>query len=717
MDDRAMKFVITETQELDGGQQQVWEAVKTSFSDRDCIVYWRYPLFSKVGEQRKEPDIVIVDREWGIVAIEICAAAIAQITQINEAGDWEFSADFPFSGQPYPLAEHHLRAIIGLCDRDPSLWRKVTGRALIVLPSIPEAQWQERGFHQHPHSPPILFQDRFDTLPDLIKHLDPLVPGEGLNDEQWTKLLIAVSGTSILKKSSQPRIASSNKNRAAVVELLREHLYELDLKQEHIGKEIAPGVQRIRGIAGSGKTVLLCQKAAHMHLKHPDWDIALVFFTRSLYDQIISLIDRWVRRFSNGELSYDPQTNPKLRVLHAWGASNRPGLYSTLCKTLNVRRKTVNDTTHKQPTRSLAEFCKWLLEEREIEPVFDAILIDEGQDLVTNNDLKYLDKQAIYWLAYQALRPVDREHPEQRRLVWAYDEAQSLDSLQIPTAKELFGEEFGDLLSKGNYPGGIKKSEVMRRCYRTPGTILMAAHAIGMGLLRPQGMLAGITQKDGWEKLGYEVTGSFQKVGQKIVISRPQENSPNCIEELWEEPVFEFTAYDSRSQELEALAQKISSNIGDDGLKPSREILVVVLGASEEAVELETKVAQFLIDRGLKVYVPTALELDRINPKHPDNDPDRFWMEGGVTVSRISRAKGNEADLVYVVGCDRVARTESDLALRNQLFVALTRSRGWVNLSGVGNYPLYEEINQVLAMGSTITFTYQRPLQRDLDRD
>jgi superfamily I DNA and RNA helicase len=45
------------------------------------------------------------------------------------------------------------------------------------------------------------------------------------------------------------------------------------------------------------------------------------------------------------------------------------------------------------------------------------------------------------------------------------------------------------------YSGGIKRSEVMRRCYRTPGQILTAAHAMGMGLLRPEGMLTGITNK------------------------------------------------------------------------------------------------------------------------------------------------------------------------------------------------------------------------------
>ena len=114
-----------------------------------------------------------------------------------------------------------------------------------------------------------------------------------------------------------------------------------------------------------------------MHLKHPDWDIALVFFTRSLYELMISLLDQWIRRFSGGELHYDPQTNQKLRVFHAWGAKDQPGLYGTICEYHGKRRGTPSDTNERQPNRGLIDLSKQLLEEIEIEPMFDAILIDE----------------------------------------------------------------------------------------------------------------------------------------------------------------------------------------------------------------------------------------------------------------------------------------------------------------------------------------------------
>ncbi len=720
IEEQGSKFIITESLKAD--EQRVWDNIKIAFTERNCIAYWRYPIFSQVGEVRKEPDILIADREFGLVVVEVLPVTIDQIIAIND-GNWQLQLD-SVQANPHQLAEHQLRALIAYTDRESAIWRKVTGRAIVALPHITQEQWQERGFHELPNSQNIIFQHQINfaspdgaSLHERISQIPPIVPGEYLEDKDWELLLSVISGTSVLRKP-QRTIIKEGKSRSNIINSLREKLYDIDLEQEHIGKEIPQGMQRIRGIAGSGKTVLLCQKAAHMHLKHPDWDIALVFFSRSLYDQMIGLVDKWMRRFSGGELQYDPKTNTKLRVLHAWGAKEQPGLYSTICSRIGKRPWNVADATQKQPQQALAQLCKRLQEEVKIEPMFDAILIDEGQDLVTDANLKFGDKQPIYWLAYQALRPVSAEQPHEKRLIWAYDEAQSLDNLIVPTAKEVFGSELSDILSKQpQYPGGIKRSHIMRSCYRTPGQILAVAHAIGMGLLRPEGMLSGITNKKDWEKIGYEVEGDFRKVGQEITIHRPAKYSPNPIPEIWGEPVVEFEIHTSRQDELTALAEKILHNIVHDGLNPSRDILVLILGTAIEARDLEVQVAEFLMQQGIDIYIPSAPQSNTLTFAWQDSQPNRFWCDGSVTVSRLPRAKGNEADMVYVVGLDNIARNESDIALRNQLFVAMTRSKGWLNLSGVGNYPMHEEVHQAIASCDTFKFIYNRPPKRDISED
>lgn len=682
---------------------KVWSSFKQAFSRRDCLGYWRYPLFAKVGEIRKEPDILICAQELGIVVIEIAPITIEKIARI---GDY------------INIANRQLQALLGNCDREPSLFRKITGRALVAVPFIREEEAQQAGFNLNEYST-IIWRNHLE-IAELFDHIylaNPLVNGEELSQEQWEALLGVIAGTPVLKKSSAPSFIPPQKSRATVLNSLQEKLYELDIKQEEVAKQIPPGVQRIRGIAGSGKTVFLCQKAANMHLKHPDWDIALVFFTRSLYEQIETLLDRWLRRFSNGDVwykerdKYNPNIKNKIKVLHAWGGQGKPGFYSTLCSELKIKPLTASDTQNVKPTEKLALACKQLLAEEDIPQIFDAVLIDEGQDLITDDELKYYDdetgeyKQAIYWLAYQSLRPVDSQNPEEKRLIWAYDEAQNLDNLKIPSAKELFGESLSNLVT-GKHPGDIPKSLVMYRCYRTPAPILTAAHAMGMGLLRPEGMVAGITDTKTWNTLGYEVTGDFRKIGLEIILHRPPSNSPNPLPNLWHEPLLEFQTYNNRQEELQGLLERIKYNLNEDGFKASQDILVIVLASA-----LEKEVAQFMLEQGVKIYLPSAGKLNQINPQYGDlgYDPDRFWYEGGVTISRVQRAKGNEANIVYVVGLDEIAQNESDPLFRNRLFVALTRTRGWAYLSGIGNYPLYDEMRKVIASGDTFSFNFNRP--------
>lgn len=711
--DQGRKFITTEPLNKNGekAEQQVWDAVRSTFSSRDCIAYWRYPIFFNTGETRKEPDILIADFELGLTVIEVKSITIDQVSAIN-GHQWQFQNFYQSQGNPYQQAENQLFSILGYCDREPGIRRQVYGRALVALPLITEKEWQQKGLDRLPSCPPILFKNDLGDVSLLrrIQHTSLLMTGKALDHEQWELLLGVLAGTPVYRKPTYTTI-TLEKTRSSVVGALREKLYDLDLQQEHIGKEIPPGPQRIRGIAGSGKTVLLCQKAAHMHLKHPDWNIALVFFTRSLYSQIIEQVDKWLRHFSGGDVQYDSNTS-KLRVLHAWGAKDQAGLYGEICKAHNVRRLTPSNSDRKKPNEALADVCRTLLETVEINPIFDAILIDEGQDLVVDDDLKIEGKQPFYWMAYQALHPVDPTQSEQRRLIWAYDEAQSLDNLKIPQAKELLGEQLTSLV-KGAHAGGIKKSEIMHRSYRTPGSILTSAHAIGMGLLRPDGMLSGLTTQKDWNAIGYKVTGKFIP-GQQVTIHRPPENSPNLIPYLWGEPVLEFQTYNSRQEELSALAANIDNNLKNDGLQPSRNILVVVLGSTFEAMQLENHVASFLMQQGLDIFIPSALTVNVLKPKYPNIDPNRFWCEGAVTVSRIHRAKGNEADVVYVVGFDQVAKDESNITLRNQVFTALTRSRGWATLSGIGHYPMYEEMSQVMGSGDTFSFVFKRSPKRDL---
>ena len=740
------KFIATEPLFLAGerAESQVWTGISQSFVQRDCIAYWRYPIFSKLGRFRKEPDILIVDAEWGLIIIEVKSITIEQILGIR-GHCWELQESYTTQANPYQQAENQLYALLEYCNLEEILRRAVPGRVLVALPRILESEWQYRGFDLLPSCPPILFREDLITesgetgeklsLIERIKTAPLLAKGGELSPEQWRVLKAVISGTPLFRTPTR-RFFLSPKDylepsltRSAVLETVRKRISELDLQQEQIAKVIPPGPQRIRGVAGSGKTVLLCQKAVQMHLKYPEWDIALVFFSRSLYEPILQQVDQYLRRFSCNQISYDSQ-NSKLKVLHAWGAKDQQGFYRTICQSAGIWSQSLQQTTRLKANESLAEACLHLLKSAIIPAIFDAVLIDEGQDFMVEDDLKFEGKQPFYWMAYQALRPVTvadgniGEIP-QKRLIWAYDEIQSLDSLKIPTASELFGDKLGQLVT-GEYSNGIQKTEIMSRCYRVPWEILTAAHGLGLGLLRSQGLLTGTVWTEDWEMLGYEVILSNPKLKEKslvnayltteetITLKRSEENSLNPMAQLWKQPLIEFEAYHSRSDELIDLSDRLIYNLKIDGLRPSREILIIVLGIGWEAIQLQTYIANFLIQQGIDIFIPGTSDCNILKPSYNNAHGNQFWCEGGVTISRIHRAKGQGADMVYIVGLEQVAIAENNLNFRNQLFVAMTRSRGWLRLSGLGSYPFYEEVSQVIKSGNTFTFPRLFSPQRDI---
>lgn len=706
----------------ESGEKKVWDSIKQAYRDKDkmgeCLAYWRYPLFTNIGQTRKEPDILIADKDKGIIIIEVKSITINQLVAVN-GHLWEYKNFYEKTGNPYQQAENQLFALLANFDREATLRRKIEGKVLIALPNISEEEWISHGFDRLPSVPPIIFNNDFGraTLLSKIENTINVQKGEKINDDRWKMILSILSGSPLHRK--EVTVAQSDSTtRLGVINSLNEKLSEMDVQQENIGKTIPHGPQRIRGIAGSGKSVLLCQKAAHMHLKHPDWDIALVFYSRSLYEEVVNQVDKWLRHFSNGDVCYNEQVSRKLKILHSWGGKNRQGFYSYICDTHGVKKLTVKDTKEQGITGmgdSLGYICtKFLINVSKIIPLFDAILIDEGQDLMVSDAYKFEDKQPFYWLAYQVLRPVDESDTTNRRLIWAYDESQSLDNLIIPTARELFGNapEFKQFVS-GIHKGGIKKSEIMHRCYRTPGPILTAAHAIGMGLLRQDGMLRGITNKDDWRNIGYEVLEGNFRQGEKIVLKRPAKNSPNLVPTIWKKSVLEFKTYKSRDEELQALVTDIRNNLQNDYLKASKNILIIILGNAWEASALQKEVAKVLMQNQISIYIPAESGKNILQTTNwRDKKPDQFWEDEAITISLVPRAKGNEAHMVYVLGADLVASNEANIQLRNQLFVGLTRSKGWAKLSGIGHYDMYDEINNVINSRDTFEFIFKRaPLQ------
>lgn len=467
-------------------------------------------------------------------------------------------------------------------------------------------------------------------------------------------------------------------NPVRVIQNLEARLKYLDEKQQKVAFEIPDGPQRIRGLAGTGKTVLFAKRIAKMHAVHPDWRIAFVFFTRALYDQMLELIALYYREMT-GE---DPDWL-KVQVLHAWGAQDRNGFYRILAQKSGQRPKSLYDakreiTNNSSPGQAFEYVCNCLERDvSELPVLFDAVLIDEGQDL----------PPSFYRLAYRTLS-------KPKRLYWAYDEAQGIGSLIVPRPNEIFGlgPDGGRLVDiQGIYPGGISKAHNLNHCYRTPRQLLMVAHAVNMGLLREGGALQGVTKKKEWEELGYRIVeGSFanQNLGELVTITRDDTCSPHSIDEenfhLREALGSPFTiqAFTTEADEQEWIAEQIANDL-ELGFEPRDLMITGPCGDHEKPYHKALQAT--LQNHGVESIIAGE-----------DTSPDIFRRDGCVTIAPIFRAKGNEAWKVYACRFQYAIqplswKQEREIHKRNEAFVALTRARVWCVVTGM-EAPIFDEL-------------------------
>jgi superfamily I DNA and RNA helicase len=293
--------------------------------------------------------------------------------------------------------------------------------------------------------------------------------------------------------------------------------FKQDKAQRQISLQLPEGPQRIRGLAGTGKTVVLSLKSALTHFRYPEYKILFLFNTQSLYNQIEKLISDYYIP----EAQAVPNFN-KLEILHAWGGKGKSGLYYNLCQKYGITPLTWSDV--RGHNDGVEVIYNHLLEKigEKLQEEYDLVLIDEAQDF----------PKPLFEVVYKITK-------NPKRIVWAYDEFQSLKELKIREPEELFGlDKTGtpnikndDL--KGVYAGGIKKDFILPNCYRNPRMTLMMAHAIALGLYSERGLVDSIDSVSDWASLGYEVHKPKKTIIEEndyVEIERPASHSQNKLE-------------------------------------------------------------------------------------------------------------------------------------------------------------------------------------------
>lgn len=507
----------------------------------------------------------------------------------------------------------------------------------------------------------------------LTAALSPVADADK-NADFYVHLIAVVQAVTKLATQRKRHVVKSD-SRGAKLKAIEASIANLDSRQSRAVIETVDGPQRLRGLAGSGKTVILALKAAYLHSRYPEWDIAVTFNTRSLKEQFIEL----VTKFTIEQKSEDPDWE-KIKIIQSWGSHSSPGIYYEFClangiEPLDFRTAKSQSMKHLTPLGYVSLKALNQLKDKNVAatPLYDAILIDEAQDL----------SQAFLKLCYAFLKPP-------KRLIWAYDELQNLSMVMMKTPHQLFG------INLSNESGSAQQDIILDRCYRNSRPVLVAAHGLGFGTARSDGLVQMFDDPSLWEEIGYEVESGELSAGSEVVLSRPTITSPPFLEAHSPlDDLIQFRTFQNAKQQSEWVASEIEKNLTEDELT-TRDIVVITLNAI--TAEADTSLLRVeLLKRNIEAHLAGVT-----------TSADQFFKDGSVAITGIYRAKGNEAAMVYVMNSEYVFTGPELIKKRNILFSAITRSKAWVRVVGCGPNmkALTQEFEKIRDSGFKLSFIY-----------
>ncbi|MCH7336184.1 ATP-binding domain-containing protein [Acinetobacter sp. NIPH 2699] len=624
----------------------------SSFDGVEGTLYIGYPMFES-GDDAFLTDALLVTKEHGVVVFDL--------TTFNVDDEEEV---FTYQDELYR----------GTLQKFLSQKELINRRKLIFDIEI-------LSLRRESHD-----EESFVTLEDVISVIKEF---DSLEENTFKLINAAIQKTEVLKPIKKRTKVQRDDSFGGVMKKIEKEIANLDSWQKKAAIESPDKPQRIRGLAGSGKTIILAMKAAYLHAYESDKRIVVTFQSRTLYQQFEKLISKFYFEHKKDEPDFD-----YLTIQHAWGGEYEKGVYSEICKYLNYPLLNFNsaETKYGRETAfkgACAELLKYA-ETLEVSPIFDYVLIDEAQDF----------PEEFFKLVYKFTK-------EPKRVVWAYDELQNLGEHIMLPPEQLFGLDSQGipLVTLHNDEDKAQQDVMLPICYRNPPWTLTFALSVGLGIYREEGLVRMFREPLFWENIGFERVGGDLRLGQGVTLQRSKARTPDYFDNLMDpETALSLNRFNSEEEQAKWVAQQIKYNIENQELDAS-DILVIYpvpYTLSRQAAHL--------------TYELRCLGIDSHIIGSKGVSKDIVFKDDSIAITHIHRAKGNEAAMVYVMNSHYYQSGYELGKKRNSLFTAITRTKAWLRVCGIGSLMEALEAEYLKLLENNFKLSFQYPNSTSIDQ-
>lgn len=627
-----------------------------------------YASPSRARSTLRPPDVVLCHPEVGLLVLEAKSHPISMVEGL-EAG----SIFVRYQGQVRP--ENVIRQVEDqMYEIDSDImklirdrWAKPLTNCMVAFPNISESDWRAKGYDKAHPSSQLLFKEQLENRSRLKKRIAHLVR-EGLQAshkeqpltvEQVDVIAQVFGNSDVINEKRPPRAHVEHSKLGCYVDemvALDKYLSEEQKDLSRLAVGASPRV--IRGVAGSGKSVVLANMVArYLHRRLHSLESAL--FPEEQVSIAVTCFNTALVEFLKQKIrtAFREQTLTEdipSRVLLTTHLNNL--IWNLITKRAwpieYVRVADVPDSTARARLyrRQIHQFASSNPEHyRSI--CLDAMFVDEGQDFEPEEFALLLD--------------LVRPHPQtgEKPLIIFYDDAQNLYGRTRPVWNDI-----GINVAVGD------RSRVMRECFRNTRQIVELAFNVLLGSQAPPSIRV---QTRTYADVAYlKDRGLVEEVGDHFRVGfAEREYSAPTVQSFPHEVV-----------EIGWLAQEIVRLIRDEEVRPEDIVVIFYRPASFDHRRLESKI---------QAELP---QLRFIHPFGDSPDKDRYIFQPGcLTISTVYGSKGYDAPITFVVGADRF---EYDKEGRAAFYVAATRAKLLLYVTGVDRPPsLLEEaraVSQVL---------------------